>query len=336
MSLAQISRAAKLALVRRIYLDQNMWIGLTNARVGRANGARFLDLLAECRRSAAAGSAHFVLSMANYEEDWRRGSVDDRVQVAMTMAELTEFENIAPVWRIIEWEISDALHVCLELPGPRPVYNVFGQGANDLLNTPVLTVDLFSPELQDKLRASPSIGDHVLDLLEQAALCGPPGDHATFGMDRPDRDHQRAYVATRETVAERLRSMGPTPDLAERYVKALDLVDMMPIIEARANLVGRVVRDLTDLGLDGVERFLAALPMGSIVTALHTSAIRDNRKWKINDYNDVLYLSAAAAYCDVVAGEKHWTTKLSQPKVPTRATIVNTPQHLCEVLAATR
>ena len=72
--------------------------------------------------------------------------------------------------------------------------------------------------------------------------------------------------------------------------------------------------------------------MGSIVTALHLSAIRDGRTWTRNDYNDVLYLSAASAYCDVVAGERHWTTKLNHPSVPTQSENVCTAKDLVAAL----
>ena len=81
-----------------------------------------------------------------------------------------------------------------------------------------------------------------------------------------------------------------------------------------------------------IESFLASLPMGAIVTALHVSAIRDGRAWTPNDYNDVLYLGAASAYCDVVAGGRHWTAKLNHPAVPTRSKNVCTATDLVSIL----
>ena len=323
-----------MAVTLHVYLDQNIWIGLTAARLGRENGARFAALYETCCHAAESGSASFVLSIANYEENWRRGNFDDRFDVAITMGLLSRFAHIAPVWRIIDWEISTALHAFLDLPGAAPIYDVFGRGANQLLNADLLRLDGFSPAFQYGVRSGEYGIDEqtVLDRLECAAIVGPPGNHSFYGLDRPSRDHQLAYIARREELAENLKSLGNSPDLVNRFVTAAELVDLLPLIEARAQLVGRSVKDLTDRGRDVMEAFLSSMPMESIVRMVHRYSVRDSRAWTVNDYNDVLYLSAASAYCDVVAGEKHWTAKLLTPRVPVRATIVSTPERLDSVL----
>jgi hypothetical protein len=81
------------------------------------------------------------------------------------------------------------------------------------------------------------------------------------------------------------------------------------------------VADVAALGREGLERFMSLLPMEAIVAHLHRSVLLTDRQWELNDHNDVVYLSAAAAYCDAVIGEGHWTSKLIQPR-PTRAGFV--------------
>lgn len=45
----------------RVYLDQNKWVDLARAATGHRDGVRFVDALAMCRASAAAGAASFPL-----------------------------------------------------------------------------------------------------------------------------------------------------------------------------------------------------------------------------------------------------------------------------------
>jgi hypothetical protein len=79
---------------------------------------------------------------------------------------------------------------------------------------------------------------------------------------------------------------------------------------------------------------LTGSPLHSIVAYLHRSSLLANREWELNDHNDVVYLSSAAAYCDVVVGERHWTSKLKEPRCPTRAShVLSSPKGLFQFAA---
>ncbi len=311
--------------MERIYLDQNFWIGLTQARCGKPAGDRFRDLLVACERAADSGRFVFVLSMANYEENWRRTNARDRLDVATTMAGLSDFVNIAPVWRIIDWEIEASLRSCLALPGPSPMYSVFGRGVNELLRSDLVSLDQLSEQAQSAIRQQ-GAEDGVLNYLEFGALSGPPTSHHNVMDNRPGRDHQEKYVEVRRQLAESALELGGSRDAAVRLTLASDLVDMIPLITPIAERLGTSLSALTALGRGGLEVFLDGLPMGSIVSRLHMSAMRDGRAWTVNDYNDVLYLAAASAYCDLVGGERHWTSKLNQIKTTKRSTNLSSPE----------
>ncbi|MGE0309869.1 MAG: hypothetical protein AB7Q27_29385, partial [Acidimicrobiia bacterium] len=77
----------------RIYLDQNIWIGLSQASEDHAH--RLVPLLEASRWAVAEDRAVFVLSMAHYEENWRRPQLRDRLRVGRIMAELSRFNTIA-------------------------------------------------------------------------------------------------------------------------------------------------------------------------------------------------------------------------------------------------
>ncbi len=168
-------------------------------------------------------------------------------------------------------------------------------------------------------------------LVEQAALIGSMFEGDDVEFRRPDREHHEAYIGRRTELAANLRAAGNSADLARRLVLAAEFVDIFPTI---SRIAAEFRYSVEPASREGIESFLDSLPMGSIVTALHLSAIRDGRTWKRNDYNDVLYLSAASAYCDVVAGERHWTSKLNHPSVPTQSRNVCTALELLAILDA--
>ena len=270
-----------------------------------------------------------MLSWANYEENWRRGSLTDRAQVAETMERLTGFTTMRTIWRLHEDEVRESLvsFLPVEAPDRRPV---FGRGIRHLL--PFEPFDLFSPDFRARLGSEEALHEVADVLVEQAALIGSMFEGIDVEFRRPDREHHEAYIERRAELATNLRAAGNSTDLARRLVLAAEMVDIFPTISRIAAELGYNVEPTSR---EGIESFLNSLPMGSIVTALHLSAIRDGRAWTRNDYNDVLYLSAASAYCDVVAGERHWTSKLNHPTVPTRSRNVSTAQELVAILEAT-
>ena len=309
----------------RVYLDQNFWIRLTAARLGRP-GPGFAELLEACDSAIEACKARFVLSLANYEENWRRGSLTDRVAVAETMERLSAFETMRTVWRLHEDEVRASLCQILSVEcAERPA--VFGRGIRHLL--PVEPFELFSADFQAQLAHHSYLREAVAAHIERVALVGSMFEGNEIEARRPDREHHAAYTRRRTELATNLRAAGNSPDLARRLILAEEFADMSPTITKIGTELGYAIQPTSR---QDIESFLASLPMGAIVTALHVSAIRDGRAWTPNDYNDVLYLGAASAYCDVVAGERHWTAKLNHPAVPTRSKNVCTATDLVSIL----
>ncbi len=114
-----------------------------------------------------------------------------------------------------------------------------------------------------------------------------------------------------------MRSWGRDRDRADRLTMATELVELLVIVEEVAKPLGATSTDLINQGRDGLERFMSLLPMHSVVAHLHRASLLADRNWQLNDHNDVVYLVSAAAYCDAVVGERHWTAKLREPRCPT-------------------
>lgn len=209
-----------------VYLDQNFWIRLTAARQGRA-APGFAELLEACESAADNGRAQFVLSFANYEENWRRGRLADRIAVAETMERLTGFATMRTVWRLHEDEVTASLcHILpVDVTEPTPV---FGRGIGHLL--PVSPFEMFSEAFRAQLTEDDGLRSAAGLYIEQASLVGSMFEGSDVESRRPDRDRHDAYIQRRMELATNLRAAGNSPDLARRLVLAAEFNDMYPTI----------------------------------------------------------------------------------------------------------
>ena len=82
--------------MKRIYLDQNIWIEFSRARLG-STGAKqgFRDAYQLSRYAAAHGLASFVLSQTHMYETQKRQQWDKRLDIVETMIELSHLQTIS-------------------------------------------------------------------------------------------------------------------------------------------------------------------------------------------------------------------------------------------------
>lgn len=308
-----------------IYLDQNMWIGLKDAVAGRATGDRFAGLPEMCEDAVVAERCRFVLSHSHYEETQRRPRKSDRVELAHVMLGLTRAETIAIPEVIIRHEILAALHDVLDLDGGHPTYDPFGWGVDHAVGYPLVANAIAASSIP------PEHQGQAVTALQFGALVGSDEDLPGLPDDHPlhSRSNNRLYVERRTELGERMKGWSRDRVRADNFTMASELMELIPIIDEVAEPLGRSSTDVIELGRDGLEQFHSLLPMASIIAHLHRSVLLSERKWEINDHNDVVYLSSAAAYCDAVIGEKHWTSVLKRRACPTRAdTIGSSPEDL--------
>lgn len=79
--------------VQLVYLDQNHWINLAQAAVGRPVGLPYRDALAELRNARRSGNAVFPLSLTHLMES-STISRRQRADVATVMEELSGFTSL--------------------------------------------------------------------------------------------------------------------------------------------------------------------------------------------------------------------------------------------------
>jgi len=196
-----------------VYLDQNQWVYLAQARTGRPQGAGFLEAYEAAKTAVQAGTASFPLSAAHYIETHKRADADSRLDLARTMLELSELDAIAPPHVIVPYEIEVALIKVLglpnELPGP---LKVFGHGANHALATTMFSY--LPPEEMawltlrpDSRKLATAIGQAHLELFALA-------DHLPVGrnMRMKLNGHMRLtgdeFVSGQNSVRDSLAEIG--------------------------------------------------------------------------------------------------------------------------------
>lgn len=123
----------------RIYLDQKQWVQLAQARTGHPLGQDFLDAYKAVKAAATDGIASFPLSATHYFETHKQGSQQRRLDLAITMTEISHLDAIAPPHVIVPYEIEAALIETFGLDRELPPLRVFGRGANHVHGTDIFT-----------------------------------------------------------------------------------------------------------------------------------------------------------------------------------------------------
>ena len=187
----------------RVCLDQNHWVSLTKARVGREDGAEFTDVLTLLCEAGERGWVSVPLSIEHAMELQHRRDYKSRWELAETMVELSRWHTVRAQKDIVAAEIDQALHDIFGRPAfPRKV-QPFGVGANHMYGRQ-LTNRPLPPELAipDELRLEIQQLKH--DVLQMAALVGAPPEFEAPGYE-PSADRPVAVEFAAEQ--ERLRSI---------------------------------------------------------------------------------------------------------------------------------
>ncbi len=306
----------------RVYLDQNQWVYLAQARTGRPQGAGFLEAYEAAKTAVQAGTASFPLSAAHYIETHKRADADSRLDLARTMLELSELDAIAPPHVIVPHEIEVALIKVLglpnELPGP---LKVFGHGANHALATTMFSY--LPPEEMawltlrpDSRKLATAIGQAHLELFTLA-------DHLPVGRDMRMKlnGHMRLtgdeFVSGQNSVRDSLAEIGR--HRLGHLMTGTAIVDILDPLEEAAHGLGVDLNRLYDRGREALEPLIDAMPSRWVERELRRlRQSNPQKRWEGNDLNDVTALAISVPYCDVVITERGWSAMINDGKVNKR------------------
>ncbi|WP_280478866.1 hypothetical protein [Nocardia asiatica] len=298
----------------RIYLDQAEWIDLSKCRAGRRDGDRFRDVYAVASEAVRGGHASFVLSCAHYYETHHRAGARSRAELADTMAELSQFHTLAPPMVVVPAEIEEFLT-------GRPVteqVNLFGVGiehafdADFGFNAPTTKFDRVPSELRSEAKRRASW------LIERTMLAGQstlvPGlDQRVLDTARTLKNASQKFVDSQNAVADYITANKIRhPDRLADVVAASEIADFIDPLLAGCNRNGIDAQSLLQ-NRDSMQKLLRGLPSRWVTSELRRARLRNPQKaWEKNDLNDLLALSTAVPYCDVVVTENEWVHHLTQ------------------------
>ena len=356
-----------------VYLDLNFWIGLAKVRVGHRDGARYQAAYQLLERLTSGGAVQAVLSAEHYAEmDARIPAVRQRNDVALTMAELTNYATLASRTQLLQAEFRRALAKALGLPqqasaGP----HVVGHGAGYALGHP-FRGELKGPpgsetwepdehiyKALDHLEAFVGGGwrfkrrhtitnrrallvEALNEVTEFMLLRGPRPTEVdqlrTYGYRPEEAREMTERVAEREQrIMDRLQKSTDSRRRLEDIVGASTYVyDINPtILPAVLAEFGLPPQALLDLGKAGMTRVLADTPILDVEMALRRGNFKQGSYvWKVNDVYDIAALGSAVVYCDVVATDRSAAHRLTTARMGSlyACTIVSSAEKLTQTL----
>jgi len=304
--------------MRRVYLDQNHWVYLARAIQGRPRTAAEADAALVVQAGVEAGLASFPLSLAHVEETWRRRRADKRIPLADTMSAISRNHAIAPPWALLPAEIDRALASRFGEPATPRTIQPFGIGLSHMTAGRAPQLD---PKIVQALLSRYPVLDarRVTDWIDALMRSGPNADLPFEGMQPPPRDLAEAFAVEEQAQLERFREFAATSDEKERGVAARMFLDIRDAVHEAQIRTTVSTDELLALGAEGVTSFMQDLPSRDAMLALATVQHRNPQtRWEPNDLNDLVYVSLAVGYCDIVVTERKWAAILNASDVPAR------------------
>ena len=295
-----------------VYLDQNAWSYLAD---GYANSdSSYHEAACAAIDAAERGKAIFPLSIIHYAETSKDTSSKRRRRVARYMSKLSGMHAILPSPYVRDLEISNA---CNNLAGmPKIDLNrlIFGIGLSVQggLSVPKVSIKGVSQsrldELNEKISQKMTDPDSYF-LLVRNSLKRENVERLSRGPN--------AYVAAIQESNNQLSGLTRTQrynfELYAYFGKYLlpKIMQLMSQSGTNYKLLEPVVSNRKRL-LD----FFRTLPTSYSFFALEVHEdVQPRRKVRPNDIVDLIFLSVAIPYCDVVVTEKHWVSVANQTKL---------------------
>jgi len=271
-----------------VYLDQNHWIDFARWRKGSdrlsTDTQRFYETLAE---AALQQRVIVPLSSAHLSETSKRGGLT-RLDLASTMLTYSAGWQMRSVLALRRAE----LRVLFELIAPLNRSDVFTLAPEAILD---MTPSTVSADLGDELGGlvrRQTWATTLVSLLLDSEPDEDAGGEAALdwaqsfrGLADAMRGNERAKLMSRDLTRMRFIS-----DLGEDFLRAASAA--MP-----SENFPKWMAECEDI-LSGVPA------LGRVRELMHLRITNSDDKWEAHDLNDMLFLSCAAGYADLVIGER--------------------------------
>ncbi|MEK7856331.1 MAG: hypothetical protein AAB288_09595, partial [Acidobacteriota bacterium] len=296
--------ASKDEFPKCMYLDQNKWIDLARSHYGRDDGRQYDDALRAVRTAISARTLVVPFSLVNALEGMVARDAGRRERLAKFMVELSANISILPDSAICPAEVRNLLRRTFNRGHEFPIrcgvlarglFNAFGKemriaGGSDATNA-AARENAHSPEM-------------TLAMLLAAA------DRNLFEQTRA---LETASIARFEQARKGMAKAGLTPDqrLAIEVASLIDK-DLSPIPELSqtakdmeipaSQFFGRFRNDRSDF-INWVHKIPTFDVMGTLALTRDQDLVRNI---PANDLRDLLQLSVAIPYANLIVVENYW------------------------------
>jgi hypothetical protein len=321
--------------VKRVYLDQWVWVRLARAAFDQDVEQAARDSYLIAKHGKALGQLTFPLSTSHYIETYYRRSLESRLRLASVMAELSGFDTMVSSWQLLPGEIDDALRSQFGRPAASRTVSVFGHGASHAFGQPELGSRMRPPDWlseTNRYRWQKTM-EHVREVGMLAHPDEDDWDPASI------RESAEQWVAGEDEMGRRAQEFELERGGGRRDVltakEMVEILDDLNTACLRAGLSAQAA--VNSLGRDGMTNFVLSMPVRGTVHRLRQLYHENpNRPRRANDMHDIESLSVAVAHCDIVVAERHAGDMLRRAGAPQRfaTTLITSLAELPAVLAA--
>lgn len=288
-----------------VYLDQNQWSAVDNAR-------RYPAKVADEDRNAARQLVEWVqqhkivlpASSGHYYETTKRFDQEKRYGLGLTVLQLSRGWQMRDPVQVRRDELHDEFRRRFAgQPGSRnaAVFTLMpdvlhGPWRSEGTYTPPAD---FPPDMAFQLQALTS-ATALIDVMLDAERIEPGPDTGWTLVNQQFSD----WLDGEEDR---------TPQQKRKSIDALLLSDLQTEIAEEAYAAGATLEQFQHWLSDQSMQDLGQLPAtGVFREMLHERHLNKKTAWKRNDLTDMVYLSCAAGYADVVVCERHMANVLTQ------------------------
>ena len=206
------------------------------------------------------------------------------------------FLTVAPVSKLLPYEIDRAVRARFGRPPPSEEPTVFGSGAAHALG--------YEPD-----------AERIQMTIEQAALFELAILAGEGSSPRVEPDGEE-FAQALNTVSQRLASWRTDPEDRQRRLRVNALQEFQRDFVSALLLVGVSVEEFAMLGGEGLEALVADVPTLWTLTELRRVRYANPTQSFIRtDLNDLRALAVAIVYCDVVVADRAWVNACRRTKL---------------------
>lgn len=272
------------------------------------------------------------MSSEHYIDTYRYESVEGRQRRGRLMHELSRGHTMCMITEVLRGEIDQALCEVFGSPAHPRLVQVFGVGARHAFQRPDLRVSVDPERVADPgLRAyiESSLDEHI----ERALLSGPPFALPADGIALPDNRIDKEWAEARNVRQRHMAEWGISEERTWRVALACAYADLVDLLNERSELAGVDAGPLYDGGPDALTDFLAKIPTAYTFACVDDVTLRNSQHvWKPNDFHDIIMLSQAAVYCDIVVVDRVWSNFFQRSRAPRTAIVTNRLSDVAEMV----